>query len=74
MSGTGGGASLQQEGVAHVAHPHRSRVRGQGQLVTRTTVAVDVSTVSTVMLQHKHGQLIDIALKMQFKEIKIQRN
>ena len=60
--------------MAHVAHPHRPRVRGQGQLVTRTTVAVDVSTVSTVVLQHKGGELIDIALKMHFKERKIKCN
>ena len=52
LSGGCGRASLQQEGVAPVAHPHRPRVGGQGQLVTGAAVAVDVSAVSTVMLQH----------------------
>lgn len=53
LSGSCGGAPLQQEGVAHVAHPHRSGVGRQGQLVTGATVAVDVATVSTMVLQHK---------------------
>lgn len=58
LSGRCGGASLQQEGVAHVAHPHRPRVGGQGQLVTGTAVAVDVSTVSTVVLSACDGELL----------------
>lgn len=37
--------------MAHVAHPHRPRVGGQGQLIAGTAVAVDVSTVSAVVLQ-----------------------
>lgn len=53
LSGACGGAPLHQEGVAHVAHPHRPRVGRQGQLIAGTAAAVDVSTVSAVMLQHQ---------------------
>lgn len=59
VSGSCGGAPLQQEGVAHVAHPHGSRVGRQGQLVTGATVAVDVAAVPTVVLQRKHGELMN---------------
>lgn len=36
--------------MAPVAHPYRSRVGGQGQLVARTAVAIDVAAVPTVVL------------------------
>lgn len=55
-SGTCGGASLQQQGVAHVAHSHRPWIRRQGQLVTGAAVAVDVSAVSAVVLRMQNIQ------------------
>lgn len=42
--------------MAHVAHPHGPRVGGQCQLVTGATAAVNVPTVSTVVLQHIPSQ------------------
>lgn len=48
--GDGGGAALQEQGVAAVAHSHRLGVGGQGQLVTGARVAEDVATVSAVVL------------------------
>lgn len=56
LSGTCGGASLQQQGVAHVAHSHRPWIRRQGQLVTGAAVAVDVSAVSAVVLRMQNIQ------------------
>lgn len=53
LSGRTKGAPLKQQGVTHVAHPHGPRVGGQRQLVTGTTAAINVSTVPTVVLQHK---------------------
>lgn len=55
-SGTCGGASLQQQGVAHVAHSHRPWIRRQGQLVTGAAVAVDVSAISAVVLRMQNIQ------------------
>lgn len=52
-SGARGGAALQEQGVAAVAHAHRPGVGGQGQLVTGACVAEDVATVAAVVLEDR---------------------
>lgn len=69
LSGSGGRASLQQQGVTHVAHSHRPGVGGQGELVSGAAVAVDVSTVSAVVLQTR--RLVEISLETAYWQKKV---
>lgn len=45
-----GGTSLEQEGVARVAHPHRFGRGGQRQLIVGAAVAENLPAVATVVL------------------------
>lgn len=67
VSGADGGAPLQQQGVADVAHAHGFGVGGQGQLVAGAAVAVDVPTVAAVVLcgEQRQGQDNESRLPMQ---------
>lgn len=53
----GGGAALQEQGVAAVAHPHRLGVGGQGQFVAGACIAEDVATVSAVVLEDRKAAI-----------------
>lgn len=56
----GGGAALQEQGVAVVAHAHRLGVGGKGQLVTGARVAEDVATVAAVVLEDRREAIMDM--------------
>lgn len=62
LGACGGGAALQQQGVAAVTYAHRLGVGGQGQLVAGAGVTEDVATVSAVVLEDKREAVTEHAV------------
>lgn len=69
-----GGTSLEQEGVARVAHPHRFGRGGQRQLVVGAAVAENLPAVATVVLwrdAEKCGDPLEKCCRVGFMGLRI---